>query len=199
MKARTSSFSLLLLFPALLLAQPQEVIDAYELNSAIQSENVEKVKESIKSKTNVNYQFNGRNALHTACNKGNPEIASLILEAGVEINSISENGAGRTALQMVCGRVNSENVPELVELLLKHGADPDLTRDMDQYPLFESINRGHAEAVQLLLAHEASTSIRNTMDQGPLEYADFLLDRGVSDDGHKENLKKIQSILKNKH
>lgn len=194
-KARTNSLFLILLFPAMLLAQPQEVIDAYNLNSAIQSGNAEKVRESIKSESNVNFQYNGRNALHTACNKGNPEIAKLLIDAGAEINSISEEGAGRTALQMVCGSFDPENVPELVEELLLNGADPDLARDIDQYPLFESINRGHAEAVKLLLEHGASTSIINSMDQGPLEYANFLLKRGVSEPVYKENLKKIQSIL----
>lgn len=194
MKTLTLTVSLMLLVPALLMAQPPEVIDAYNLNSAIQSRNVEKVKESIKSKSNVNFQYNGRNALHTACNVGSPEIAKLILDAGAEVNSISENDAGRTALQMVCGRLDPENVPELLELLLENGADPELAKNKDQYPLFESINGAHVGAVKLLLEHGASTAIKNSMDQGPLEYVDYLINRGVND--KIPDWEKIKILLK---
>jgi len=187
---------LVLLVPAALLAQPQEVIDAYELNSAIQNGNVEKVKELIQNKSNVNFQYNGRNALHTACNKGNPEIAKLILDAGAEVNSISENDAGRTALQMVAGRMDPSNVPELIELLLQNGADPDLAKNIDQYPVFETINRGHVEALKLLLQHGASRDIKNSMGQGPLEYAEYLLNRGISDESMKKRLETMQKVLK---
>ena len=196
MKIRTRILCFFLCVPAILWAQPQEVIDAYELNSAIQSKNVEKVKELIKSKSNVNFQYNGRNALHTACNVGNPEIAKLVIDAGVEVNSISEEGAGRTALQMVCGRIDPTHVPALVELLLQSGANPELAKNPDQFPVFECIGRGHVKALKALLEHGASTEIMNSMNQDPPDYADYLIDRGISDEGMKARLKEIQSLLK---
>ena len=199
MKARASSLFIILLFPAILLAQPQEVIDAYHLNSAIQSRNVEQVKENIKSKSNVNFQYNGRNALHTACNVGSLEIAKLLIDAGAEVNSISEEGVGRTALQMVTGRFDPANVPELVELLLQSGADPELARNIDQLPVFEAIDQGHVEALKSLLAHGASSDIRNSAGQNPLEYTDYLLTRGVSDEGTKLKLQAIKDLLMDNH
>lgn len=199
MKARAGSLCIILLFPALLLAQPQEVIDAYQLNSAIQSRNVEQVKENIKSKSNVNFQYNGRNALHTACNVGSLEIAKLLIDAGAEVNSISEEGVGRTALQMVAGRFDPANVPELVELLLQSGADPELARNIDQLPVFEAIEQGHVEALKSLLAHGAPTDIRNSAGQNPLEYTDYLLNRGVSDEGKKLKLQAIKDLLSDNH
>ena len=196
MKSRTKILCFFLCLPAILWAQPQKVIDAYELNSAIQSKNAEKVKKLIKSQSNVNFQYNGRNALHTACNVGNPEIAKLVIDAGVEVNSISEEGAGRTALQMVCGRIDPTHVLALVELLLQSGANPELAKNPDQFPVFESILRGHVEACKLLLEHGASTEIKNSMDLDPKEYAEYLLNRGISDEGMKTRLKEIQSMLK---
>lgn len=195
MKARASSLGIIFLFPVILLAQPQEVIDAYHLNSAIQSRNVEQVKENIKSKSNVNFQYNGRNALHTACNVGSLEIAKLLIEAGAEVNSISEEGIGRTALQMVAGRFDPEDVPELVELLLQSGADPELARNIDQLPVFEAIEQGHVEALKSLLEHGASMDIRNSSGQGPVEYVDYLLTRGVSEEEMKFKLQAIKELL----
>jgi len=190
----TIALSILMLLPALLLAQPQEVIDAYNLNQAILSKNTDELKKLIKEGGDVNYQYNGRNALHTACDKGYTEMASLIVEAGADVNSYSEEGIGSSPLQIVCGDP-MEDFSELAALLIANDADPNLTLNPDQAPLFVAIANAHAKSVKVLVEHGASTELKNSMDQSPLEHVNYLIERGVSDAERKANLQKINELL----
>jgi ankyrin repeat protein len=193
-RQRTISLTFLLLVPALLHAQPKEVIDAYHLNQAIVKKDVDKLKELISEGCDVNYQYNGRNALHTACDNNSVEMAALIMEAGADPNSISEEGQGRTPLQYAAGDM-MEDLPELIELLLSNGADPDLSLNPDQAPLFVAINRAHVGSVRVLLAYGASTQLNNSMGQTPLDHVDYLIERGVSDAKTQADLKAIKALL----
>ena len=67
------------------------------------SKDVDQLKKLIKAGNDVNYQYNGRNALHTACDKDSPEMAAMVIAAGAEVNSFSEEGTGRNATP-VCVR-----------------------------------------------------------------------------------------------
>jgi len=58
---------------------------------------------------------------------------------------------------------------------------------------------GHVEALKSLLAHGASTDITNSAGQNPLEYTDYLLTRGVSDEGTKLKLQAIKGLLMENH
>ena len=196
MKTNTGlSLFLLMLFPAMLHAQPKEVMDAYYLNQAIVREDLDQVKKLIKEGNDVNYQYNGRNALHTACDKDSPEMVELILDAGADLNSISEEGSGRTPLQIVIGDVMQDDSPELVELLLKGGADPNLAKNLDMLPVFEAIRSAHVESLKLLLKHGANTDTKNSMDRTPLEHVNFLIDRGVTDAKMQVDWQKIKALL----
>jgi ankyrin repeat protein len=194
MKKGTISLTILLLLPLLLSAQSREVMDAYHLNQAIIGKDVELVKKLIKEGGNVNVQYNGRNALHTACNEDSYEMAELIIGAGADVNRLSEKGEGRTPLQFVVGDF-TQDLAQLVELLLHSGADPNLSLNSDQLPLFVAINRGHVESVKVLLANGASTDLKNTMDQTALDYVNYLMERGASDAKTKADLQSIKSIL----
>lgn len=186
---------LLLLVPVLLLAQPQEVMDAYSLNQAIAGKDIDKLKSLIKDGSDVNFQYNGRNALHTACDKDSPEMVELILEAGADVNSFSEEGTGRTPLQFVVGDFMQDDSPELVEILLKGGADPNLTNNADIAPVFETIKNTHVESLKLLLEHGASTDIKNSMDHSPLEHVNYLIERGITDPKKQTDWQKIKATL----
>lgn len=189
--------SLLLLFfvPTILLAQPKEVIDAYNLNQAIVGKDLDLVIKLIQEGGDVNYQYNGRNALHTACDKDLPEMVELILNAGADVNSMSEEGIGRTPLQFVLGDFMQDDSPELVELLLKGGADPNLAKNTDMLPVFEAIKNTHVESLKLLLEHGAKTDLKNSMDHTPLEHLNYLIERGVNDAKTQTDWQKIKVIL----
>lgn len=196
MKIEIISFFVLLLLNTAMNAQPKEVVDAYNLNQAIVGKDTEKLKKLLREGADVNYQYNGRNALHTACNEDSPEMAAMIIEAGAQLNAISEDGQGRTPLQFVTGDVMRDQ-PELVQLLLKNGADPNLSLNPDQRPLFVAIRNNHPESVKVLLENGARTDLKNSMDQTPLIYVNYLLDRGVSDAASKAGWQKIKVLLNN--
>lgn len=126
MKTRTIAFSFLLLVPALLMAQPPEVIDAYNLNQAIFGKDVEKLKSMIEAGSDVNFQYNGRNALHTACDKGSLEMAELLLKNGA-IPDFALNPDWSPLFEAI---TNAHM--ESVKVLLEHGAKMDLKNSMDQ-------------------------------------------------------------------
>jgi len=197
MKPRTIALSLLIWLPTLLLAQPKEVIDAYNLNQAIGSMDMEKVKKMIAEAYDVNYQYNGRSALHTACDKDLLEISKVLIEAGADVNVYSEEGIGRTPLQFVTGDP-MQDLPELAALLLQNGADPNRTLDADQAPLFQSIHLAHVESVKVLLEHGASIDMKNSMDQNPLDYINHLIGEWKGDATTEADWKKIQAILSKK-
>lgn len=194
MKKRILLISLFLL-PILLMAQPPEYIDAYNLKQAIVAKDVDKVKAMINEGKDVNYQVDGRNALHTACDKGLVEMAELVIDAGADVNAYSEEGAGRTPLQFVAGDI-MQDFSELIELLMKNGADPNLSLDPDQLALFEAIGHAHVESVKVLLEHGAGTEVKNSMDLSPGEYVSYLINRGKND--KIPDWKKIQVILSKK-
>lgn len=61
--------------------------------------------------------------LISAVNSGDPDTARLLIEYGADVNRISRDG--NTALREAIMNTNGKSV-EFVQLLLKHGADPDI-------------------------------------------------------------------------
>jgi ankyrin repeat protein len=64
-----------------------------------------------------------RSALHYAATEGQYLAATWLLQHGAEVNLHDEEMIGETAL---CLAVQLD-YPEMVELLLQHGADPDIS------------------------------------------------------------------------
>ncbi|MDB5848421.1 MAG: hypothetical protein JWP29_2173 [Rhodoferax sp.] len=61
--------------------------------------------------------------LHYAVQNGCYGAAQWLIAQGANVNGNDEESIGETPLALAVGRDN----PEMVELLLKHGADPDIT------------------------------------------------------------------------
>lgn len=116
------SIFLLFLFPLSLSAQANEVIDAYNLQKVIRSNNIDEVKKLIKNGTDVNIQYNGRNALHVACTSNSKELVQLIVDAGADVNSRLDDGTGLTTLQVALWSHYCSS--EIIQILLTNGADP---------------------------------------------------------------------------
>lgn len=108
--------------PSIILAQPKEVIDAYNLENAIKSGDMDKVKQLIQSGVDVNVQYNGRNALQAACDNKSIEMVKIIIDAGGDVNSKDNDGNGITTLQRAIGGCSSQ----IIQLLLSKGADPNM-------------------------------------------------------------------------
>jgi hypothetical protein len=86
-----------------------------------------------------------------AIKSGNREAVKELLESGAELNRQDKHGW--TALNWAAGKGDLE----MIELLLRHGADPfEVGRDL-RTPQMIALAAGHVEAVKLLRQAEAQT------------------------------------------
>ncbi|CAN9115903.1 unnamed protein product [Alternaria alternata] len=79
-----------------------------------------------------NPDYSGETPLHLACRTpGASAIAKYFIEAGVDVNSEAKNG--RTPLQsaLKAARLEGKERSMLIELLLAHGAEGEVKRDLD--------------------------------------------------------------------
>jgi ankyrin repeat protein len=180
------------------MAQPQEVIDAYNLENAIKGGDTAKVQELINNGVNVNVQYNGKNGLHVACETGSPELVELLLGAGAEVNSISDGGGGMTSLQMVTWGFGVKKSMDVFKLLLNNDADPNLSNGRYEYPLFYAIEARDPEMVQLLIDSGARLDVKSKSGKTPLEYVDYV-DKVMTNSGtsetDKQKLQEVKALL----
>lgn len=85
--------------------------------------------------------------------KGDLAVVEVLLNRGAYVNSLDANGA--TVLFKAC----QQNVVHLVSLLLRHGANSNLTTG-GKYPLVAACRNENTELVRLLLDHGASANVQ---------------------------------------
>jgi ankyrin repeat protein len=92
--------------------------------------------------------------LFQAVSDGNAERVSAMLASAWPVNRKSEVVVGGTVLLWAayCDR------PQIVSLLIAHGADLNLPSDQGSTPLIEAAKMGHAEVVGVLLAAGADAN-----------------------------------------
>jgi ankyrin repeat protein len=82
--------------------------------------------------------------LHSAASARNVEAARLLLERGAPINARQQGGW----VPIHAATQNGDRA--MVELMLKHGADPKLANDEGKTPAMVAREKGHAEIAALL-------------------------------------------------
>ncbi|KAM8976881.1 uncharacterized protein RCH25_036078 [Pelodytes ibericus] len=92
----------------------------------------------------------GRTPLMAAAYMGHRSVAQLFLEAGADVNRCDCEGRTALAVACLCVPAGHEH-PELVSLLLEHGADPELEDKDGATPLLVAAYEGQAEVAELLL------------------------------------------------
>lgn len=102
-------------------------------------------------------------SLYITAKEENMAILKLLIAAGVVIDSYE----GARALTVSAGLGNVE----MVELLLAHGADPDLRQRGANSALMVAAAQGHARVVNVLLNEGAYKGLRNTEGQTALDLA----------------------------
>lgn len=107
---------------------------------------------------------NGENALTLACAQENFTICEKLLVANAEVNHIDVNG--RTPL-IKAARHNSNS--DIIQLLLKHGADPTISDKQKNTPLHFAALRGTKDVAIFLIKLGANPYAQNQAGTVPYE------------------------------
>ena len=103
--------------------------------------------------------FDGWTALHVAASEGHTNTVALLVDAGSNLDAIDHKG--NTAL---CGAVEDlvdKNCSlEIVELLLSHNANPNISDEYGWTALHAAAKVGHKELVESLLTYNANVHAR---------------------------------------
>ncbi|CAL8100802.1 unnamed protein product [Calicophoron daubneyi] len=106
-------------------------------------------------------------SLIPACINGDDEAVRALLPSGeYDVNEVAPDG--ETALTCAV----SANALRIVEMLLKHGADPNFrSKKVECTPLMEAASVGYTDIVRLLLQYGACVGQKSTTGNTALHYA----------------------------
>ena len=90
----------------------------------------------------------------------------MIDDANGDMSKLNALGyLGATAVSRAARR----GMSEILELLLKAGANPNLSNDKMQYPMHFAAFNNHTECVKILLKYDASTYVLDRKGRTPAE------------------------------
>jgi uncharacterized protein len=141
-----------------------------DVHEAVAAGKLERVAELVaKNPAEINsFSADGFAPLALAAFFGHRQIVEWLLSHGAEINAVSKNATGYTALTGSVARGD----PEIVRMLLAHGADARHRYGSGYSALHEAAASGKLEIAKLLLEHGADPSARNEEGQTPLAMAE---------------------------
>ena len=129
---------------------------------------------------------NENTPLHTACENGQTQIASLLIQLGAEVDTRNKDGV--TPLYLACKFGHKETA----ELLLRRGSKVDTPDTADATPLYWACQRGDTATAGLLTEHGAdinaarnsdgSTPLHLACQSGHKDVAALLIERGAGID-----------------
>lgn len=108
----------------------------------------------------------GATALHLAVERGRVTFMRSLFEKGLAQSCVNlRNKDGKGPLHLAAA------YPEIVNILLENGADPNLKTSIDGTPLQYAVRKGAAESVQLLMEKGARLDIIDRYGESPLTLA----------------------------
>lgn len=105
----------------------------------------------------------GDSLLSLACSAGYYELAQVLLAMSAKVEDRGQKNDCTPLMEAA-----SAGHIEIIELLLKHGADVNAQSSTGNTPLMYACAGGHVGAVQLLLAHGANVEDHNENGHTPL-------------------------------
>lgn len=114
----------------------------------------------------------GNTALHWSVMKGSLNTFAYLVKVGATVNVA--NLEGRTALHMVVSLVeylSEETCGQMINLLLHHGADPNITDQTGTTPLHLASELGSVSLIEFLLEEGANVNVIDDEGETALFYA----------------------------
>jgi uncharacterized protein len=158
-----------------------------ELHEAAAAGDLPRVTQLVEANLSLARSFSpdGFPILGLAAAFGNFDVTKYLHTRGGDINAVSTNGSGYTALT---GAVASGHA-EIAKWLLENGADANYSYANGYRPLLTAAANGHLEILKALIAHGADllaktgdgkNALNYAEERGHKEVAAFLLQQGLS-------------------
>jgi hypothetical protein len=137
----------------------------------------------------AHYAYAGDTALHIASAAYLPAMVTQLLACGAKVSAANRRGAqpihyasdgGPTA-----GRSNDRDQIDVIQALVKHGADPNAADKSGVAPIHRAVRCRCLGAVEALLAAGADSRLKNGSGSTPLHLA--VLDTGRGGAGRPES------------
>jgi len=134
--------------------------------------NIDKLRSLIEGNENLlnTYSTDGFTPLHLACFFGKVASAKYLVEAGADTNAISLNGADLRPINCAAASRDLDSASELVQLLLKGGADIKATQKGGYSALHSAAANGNVSLVTLLVKSGADQYAKAD-GKTPLDFA----------------------------
>jgi ankyrin repeat protein len=138
---------------------------------------------------NVRVPSSGQTPLHAASSNGHEKIVKELLDAGVEIDA--KTIEGETSLYIA-----SHSYFEVVQMLLRGGADPGLTKNDGRTPLHNAAESNNVDIINVILATCQNVDAKSENGETPLHCAasrgyestvEPLLNAGADPNSKNEN------------
>lgn len=142
-------------------------LDIHEAAAAGKSERVAALVRENPAAIN-SFAADGFAPLALAAFFGHRDLAESLLDQGADVNAVSKNATGYTALSGAVARGDAE----IVRLLLSRGANARHGYGPGYSPLHEAAASGKLDIAKLLLAHGADPNVATDDGQTPLTLAE---------------------------
>lgn len=141
-----------------------------ELHEATATGQLDRVRQMVEDSPALANSFSrdGFPVVALAAFLGHLGVTEYLIAKGADVNAISTNGTGYTALT---GAVASGQ-KEIVELLIQNRADVNYRYGQGYSPLLTAAANGHVEIAKLLLNHGADAHARSDDHQDALSLAE---------------------------